>query len=248
MCQQYCCVVIKVLLLFAGVVKRRIYKIMRLRKTDNWIEPLQEVTKSLNEMSRPQLGLEKAESIHSLVDEPRIRVARKRYAETLSARQKKKLFPPYPTWKEMQKNSQATESLFKVGDYCYLDNLRKSALSKSYHPQRLQIYLVTKVFRSIIPHQFELYNLLGEKKKGTYYAAQMRKTTSDPADRKYWSISKVVRRKQIEKKVLFQCRYEGYGRKFDELLPASRIPKHILRLYRQTRRAKEGKKEEEEEK
>jgi hypothetical protein len=145
----------------------------------------------------------------------------------------------------MDKNIEAaTAPAFKVGDYCYLDNLKKSAFSKSYEPQRLQIYMVTKVFRSIVPHQFELYDLK-DTRKGIFYAAQMRRTNANPQDKSYWAISKVVRRKVVDKRVLFQCRFEGYGRKFDEDLPASRIPRHIMRRFLQARREKKKKEDEE---
>lgn len=217
---------------------------MREKRSDNWISCLNHAVFSCNHLSRPQLGLQQSQSIRSFEDEPRIRLAQQAYARRLSPKMRNKIFPPKPTWQDMAANEQrAMErgTKFRIGQFVYLDRFKKSALSKSFHPQRTQIYVVTSVITSFETVKYGIADLLAHK-LGDFYPTQLRRATKDPTQKSYWLMSKIISEKMVNKSVQYRVRFDGYGKNFDEYFPVEKIPPQLLKAYRIRRQVKQFKK------
>ena len=222
------------------------YKRLRSEKSDDWQKALVQATFALNHLSRPQLGGEQAASVTSNLDDPRIRIAKERYAETLTPKQRERLFPRAPTWQEEEGNIEQalTEGThFDPGNFVLLNNLKKSKLGKSYDIQRQQVYLVSGVMYSKHPVMYMIKNLLGEL-KGNFYQDQLKLSPRNPTlDSECWLVEKVVGEKKEGNVVMFRCRYASYGAKFDQYLPSSKIAPSLIKAYKDRMTAKRKKAE-----
>ena len=184
--------------------------------------------------------METSASVLSNLDDPRIRLAKAKYASTLTVKERKKMFPYKPNWQQMEENSDLAQTIgtkYEPGDFVLLDHLKKSKLSKSYDVQRSQVYIISSVMYSKRPLMYELKDLKGDI-KGNFYQSQMRKSALDPRKESYWVIQKITGQKKIDNRMFYNCRYLYYGKKFDKLLQTSAIPPALLKQYRQERRGR----------
>lgn len=216
------------------------FKELRAEKSDNWPLALSRSTAALNQISRPQLGYESSSSVLSNKDDPRIRLAKEKYATMLTVKERAKLFPYKASWQQMERNSEIAQTIgtkYEPGDFVLLDDLKKSKLAKSYQVQRSQIFLISSVMYSKRPLMYELKDLKGDN-KGNFYQSQLRKSALDPRQKDYWVVEKVTGQKKIDNQMHYNCRFQYYPNKFNKYLKASEIDPKLLKQYKQDRRGR----------
>lgn len=186
-------------------------------------------------MKRPQLGLLSSSEVKSNIDDVKVRQAQKEYMKGLTVKQRERLFPHKPDWREMQQHAaamQARDDVFKVGEYCLLD-IKKGPLRKSYYLQRYQLFIIKAAFFSKRPIRYEIMDLKG-KTIGSFYANELHKTPANPQDRDHWIIEDIIGQKFKGKKTFYKVIYYHYPKKFAEWLEEKEIHnKELISAFKQ---------------
>jgi hypothetical protein len=97
---------------------------------------LPKIVATINATSSIAIGFQTPGSVRSAADEPRIRIAEKHLAQSLSPAERERHFPASPSWRQQEENikeyDQATKHAFSIGQFVYLDPSTKEAFDKSY--------------------------------------------------------------------------------------------------------------------
>lgn len=161
-------------------IKGRLYRSLRTKFTNNWVENLQTIVASINfSHSRGINNL-----VPAKVNDPSFN-AEIRAARKAARTGEEKLLPKIP------------KRTFKVGDYVYRDFGKNTAFFKSYDFARGQIYSVAEIDDSKVPTIYRLIDYHKKKVPGFSYASQLRPAPNP--DSFPWPIEHVIKKRDTKK-------------------------------------------------
>lgn len=203
-----------------GIIKRRLYRLLRTKVTNDWVEYLPGIVRHYNATPKYSIGNVRPVDITSPEDDPKIDAALKREG---------RLYKP-PSREQMLANQRAyekDEKKLQVGQYVYVDFKEHPFFSKAYDLKRKQIYKIYQIRNLVNPPLYYVEDLQGVKEPASFYAEQLRPTRK-PEDTDLWDVEKVLSsRKRKDGKTELLIRWLGYPAKFDSWIPEEQLHKPV---------------------
>ncbi len=124
------------------------------------------------------------------------------------------------TQKKQQEQYEAIPENLQVGNYVFLDFVKKS-LSKGYDTSNRQLYIICQVLAGKRPVLYKLKDLLEEKIPGYYYGQQLTRAPT-PKKEHFFKVEKVYRpAKRINGVKCFYVKFLHYPNKFNQYVKES---------------------------
>ena len=170
---------------FNLTIKRRIFKYLTYKRTNRWVDVLNDLTRSYNNTFHRTIGMAPVQ-VNSENE--------KAIAE--------RMYPPKPklTWK------------FKKGDRVRITR-QKSIFEKGYSPNWTEeIFIVDQLFPTF-PVTYGLIDLLKEPIKGKFYEPELQLVKN--SDENVFIVDRVIRTRRRNGKLEYFVSWRGYSDKFN---------------------------------
>ena len=154
---------------------------MKFHSDSNWPAALDSIVAGLNQSPSVALGWETPASVQSILDEPRIRQAKKDLAAKLTEKERAKYFPKMDSFQDMilaQKENTSGPQKWSVGDFCYKDETPKK-FKKETDEKRGTVYIIDRIITNRTVKRFFLKDLNFRAQLGAVYEQNLRKVPHD---------------------------------------------------------------------
>lgn len=211
-----------------GLIKRKLFRILRHDKTSDWVTILPEVVESLNSRKLLSIGfLEPREINHSTA--PLIELAR----ESLSPEQQKQipqnLVPDFNERVANVRKYLKRKDVIKPGNLVFVDyRPTRTKFLTSYEVQRHRIAVVTKVDPSQKEVLFKVKGLLGEDFAPFYLYRDEIKLFQGAVSDVHFELNKVKKWRKEGNKEFGLVSMKGYSALYDTWLAKDVIDKKLL--------------------
>ena len=186
-----------------SLIKRRLYRLLRTHRTDQWDKYLSDVVASYNKTPQKVIGGLRPEEIKSPLDDPLI--------DDKIGHIK---FPSLKTMLKRQAKYEADESKLQVGQYVYADE-KEHVFDKSFDEKRRQLFKIRRVLAEERPVLYYLEDLKGEEVPRAYYAQELHLTKA-PREGEFFDIEKVLDTRLVNGKKQFKVKFKGYPNKYNQ--------------------------------
>jgi hypothetical protein len=161
------------------------------------------------------LGFLAPNQVLSHLDEPAVRSAQARLKSSMNAKQRERFFPEVETFSDMKKNVanfDAKKQPFACGQFVYRD-VQPGAFAKGSDIKRGEVFIITKIEKSLNITRYYLMNLNKVAQTGSYYGASLRHVPekAHPTEETSFRIKNVIKFGMHQGVPSALVQWENYG-------------------------------------
>ncbi len=189
------------------IVKRRLFRLLRTLRKENWPDYLESVVKAINNSPNIAIGFLRPSEIKAPEDDPKVDKA-KGLKEDVS----------FQDQEEKQKKYERNSSLLQKGDHVHAD-FGPSVFAKGFDSPNYQLYKISRVDAGKFPVLFKLEDLAKDPVPGYFYKEQLTKALP-PKDGTF-RVEKIIKEELRKGKPYVYVKYHHYPNKFNQWIPKS---------------------------
>lgn len=208
-------------------VKDKLFANITYNKDRDWPSFLPAITKSINDSPCISIGNLAPSSIQSGLDEPKVRLAQKQLAETMSDKQRNHYFPAKDSYKTMVDSASSydqDQQQFSLGEFVYRDII-KGPLEKGTSDKRKEVCIISEIIKNRSVTRYGLLNLNFSKLVGPFYKQNLRRVPVDgrPTSLDFYKIDFIVRYGDVDGEPSALVRWVGLDESKDTWLPKKNL-------------------------
>ena len=195
------------------LVKRKLFRLMRILLTKDWPKYLSYIVRSLNNTPNKAIGGLKPSAIQSRKDTPLIDHRIGFHPDT-----------SFEIQAEQQKKYEENATKLQVGSYVYV-NYPATALEKSFNSPNYQLFIISRVDAGKRPTLYQVQDMLGTVRPGFFYREQLLKSTKPKAG--FFHVEKILSKRKRNGKPEYLVKFLHYPPKFNSWVKEENLKKRV---------------------